>query len=53
MTANSIALLKVTLEDVRPAVQRRLAVPITIRLDRLHLVQHGPVTCKSNLPLTC
>jgi hypothetical protein len=38
MTANSIALLKVTLDDVKPTVQRRLAVPIAIRLDRLHLV---------------
>src|SRR5947209_4824239 len=38
MTVHSIALLKVTLNDVKPAVQRRLAVPIAIRLDRLHLV---------------
>ena len=38
MTANSIAVLKVTLDDVKPVVQRRLAVPIGIRLDRLHLV---------------
>lgn len=38
MTATSIAHLKVTLDDVKPAVQRRLEVPLTIRLDRLHLV---------------
>ena len=38
MTAPSIARLKVTLDDVKPAVQRRLEVPLTIRLDRLHLV---------------
>ncbi len=38
MTANSIARLKVTLDDVKPTVQRRVEVPLTIRLDRLHLV---------------
>jgi hypothetical protein len=38
MTTTSIARLKVTLDDVKPAVQRRLEVPLTIRLDRLHLV---------------
>ena len=38
MTATSIARLKVTLDDVKPAVQRRLEVPLTIRLNRLHLV---------------
>ena len=38
MTATSIARLKITLDDVKPAVQRRLEVPLTIRLDRLHLV---------------
>ena len=38
MTAPSIARLTVTLDDVRPAVRRRLEVPLTIRLDRLHLV---------------
>ncbi len=38
MTATSIAHLKVTLDDVKPAVQRRLEVPLTIRLDRLHFV---------------
>ncbi len=38
MTANSIARLKVTLDDVKPTVQRRVEVPLAIRLDRLHLV---------------
>ena len=38
MTAIRIALLKVTLDDVKPAVLRRLQVPLTIRLDRLHAV---------------
>src|SRR4051812_32639347 len=34
----SIARLKVTLDDVEPAVVRRLEVPLDLRLDRLHLV---------------
>jgi Plasmid pRiA4b ORF-3-like protein len=34
----SIAHLKVKLDEVEPAVLRRLEVPLTIRLDRLHLV---------------
>jgi len=38
MTSNSIARLKITLNDVKPAVLRRVEVPLTIRLDRLHLV---------------
>ena len=38
MTSNSIARLKITLDDVTPAVLRRVEVPLTIRLDRLHLV---------------
>ena len=37
-TATAIARLKVTLEDVEPAVVRRLEVPFGIRLDRLHAV---------------
>jgi hypothetical protein len=36
MTA--IARLKITLEDVKPQVLRRIDVPLTIRLDRLHIV---------------
>jgi hypothetical protein len=38
MTATTIARLKITLDDVEPAVQRRVEVPLKIRLDRLHLV---------------
>lgn len=37
MTA-SIAHLKIKLDEVEPAVVRRVEVPLTIRLDRLHLV---------------
>ena len=38
MTATRIARLHVTLNDVKPPVQRRVEVPLAIRLDRLHLV---------------
>jgi hypothetical protein len=34
----SVACLKVTLDDVEPAVVRRLEVPVDLRLDRFHLV---------------
>jgi hypothetical protein len=37
MSADSIARLKITLDDVEPAVTRRIEVPLAIRLDRLHL----------------
>lgn len=37
MTAASIAHLRIKLDDIEPAVVRRLEVPLTIRLDRLHL----------------
>jgi hypothetical protein len=37
MSADAIARLKVTLDDVKPTVLRRIEVPLTIRLDRLHL----------------
>jgi hypothetical protein len=37
MTADTIARLKITLDDVEPAVLRRVEVPLGIRLDRLHL----------------
>jgi hypothetical protein len=37
MTADDIARLKITLNDVEPAVTRRIEVPLAIRLDRLHL----------------
>ena len=38
MTAGTVALLKITLDDVEPIVLRRIEVPFSIRLDRLHLV---------------
>jgi hypothetical protein len=38
MTTTTVARLKITLDAVRPAVQRRVEVPTKIRLDRLHLV---------------
>jgi hypothetical protein len=38
MTAAGIAHLKITLDDVAPTVMRRIEVPLSIRLDRLHLV---------------
>jgi hypothetical protein len=37
MSADTIARLKITLDDVIPAVLRRVEVPFDIRLDRLHL----------------
>ena len=37
MTADTIARLKITLDNVEPAVLRRVEVPLGIRLDRLHL----------------
>jgi hypothetical protein len=37
MSAATIARLKITLDDVKPAVLRRIEVPFDIRLDRLHL----------------
>ena len=38
MSADTIAQLKITLDDVKPAVLRRIEVPFDIRFDRLHLV---------------
>jgi Plasmid pRiA4b ORF-3-like protein len=38
MSATSIAHLRVKLDDVEPVVLRLIEVPLTIRLDRLHLV---------------
>jgi Plasmid pRiA4b ORF-3-like protein len=37
MNAATIACLKITLDDVKPVVLRRVEVPFDIRLDRLHL----------------
>lgn len=36
MSADTIARLKITLDDVKPAVLRRVEMPFDIRLDRLH-----------------
>jgi len=38
MSADTIACLKITLDDVEPLVLRRVQVPFDIRLDRLHEV---------------
>ena len=37
MNAATIARLKITLNNVKPVVLRRVEVPFDIRLDRLHL----------------
>jgi Plasmid pRiA4b ORF-3-like protein len=37
MSADTVARLKITLNDVKPVVLRRVEVPFDIRLDRLHL----------------
>src|SRR5450631_70379 len=37
MIADTIARIKITLDNVKPAVLRRIEVPLDIRLDRLHL----------------
>lgn len=37
MTVDTVACLKIRLDHVKPAVLRRLEVPLAIRLDRLHL----------------
>jgi hypothetical protein len=43
MSAATIARLKITLDDVKPAVLRRVEVPFDIRLDRLHLILQAAV----------
>jgi hypothetical protein len=43
MTAESIARLKITLDDVEPQVLRRIEAPLTIRLDRLHLALQAAI----------
>jgi hypothetical protein len=43
MTAGSIARLRIKLDDAEPAVVRRAEVPLTIRLDCLHLVLQAPM----------
>jgi hypothetical protein len=42
MTAG-IAQLKIKLDGVEPAVVRRVEVPLSIRLDRLHLVLQAAI----------
>jgi hypothetical protein len=37
MSADTIARLKITLDDVKPTVMRRVEVPFDILLERLHL----------------
>ena len=41
MTVDTIARLKITLDDVKPTVLRRIEVPFDIRLDRLHLTMQA------------
>ena len=43
MTADTVARLKITLDDVQPAVVGRIDVPFDIRLDRLHLVLQAAI----------
>lgn len=43
MSAATIARLKITLHDVEPPVLRRIEVPLTIRLDRLHLTLQAAI----------
>jgi len=43
MTATSIAHLRIKLNDLEPTVVRRVEVPLTIRLDRLHLVLQAAI----------
>ena len=43
MTANPIARLKITLDDVKPQVLRRIEAPLAIRLDRLHLALQAAI----------
>jgi hypothetical protein len=43
MSANIVARLKITLDDVKPLVLRRIEVPLNIRLDRLHLTIQAAV----------
>jgi Plasmid pRiA4b ORF-3-like protein len=43
MSADAIACLTITLDDVTPAVLRRIEVPLNSRLDRLHLAIQAAV----------
>lgn len=44
----TIARLKITLDDVTPAVMRRIEVPLAIRLDRLHAVLQAALGWTNN-----
>jgi len=43
MSVDTIARLKITLDDVEPAVLRRVEVPFDVRLDRLHLILQAAI----------
>ena len=43
MSAATVARLKITLDDVKPVVLRRVEVPFDIRLDRLHLILQAAI----------
>jgi len=43
MSTDDVARLKVTMNGVKPTVMRRIEVPVTIRLDRLHLVLQAAI----------
>lgn len=47
MSADDIAHLRITLDEVKLPVQHRIDVPLAIRLDRLHLAiqQAAPGCC--------
>src|SRR5690349_6201150 len=49
VAATEIARLKVSLDDVEPAVVRVIEVPLRIRLDRLHAVQQAVGWTNSHL----
>src|SRR6266542_597337 len=50
MSAATIVRLKIALDDVKPAVLRRIEVPLAIRLDRLHLaIQAVEPDCERHL----
>ncbi len=43
MSPKTIARLKITLDDVKPTILRRIEVPFDIRLDRLHLTLQAAI----------
>jgi len=43
MSPDTLARLKITLDDVEPVVLRRIEVPFDIRLDRLHLTLQAAI----------